>query len=86
MAKRIAIHTVVVVRDGKRKDVTPGTLFDFTADELKELEALGAVRKPVVEDAEQAASEKVAEENTKVAEENKPAKGGKAAKGAGEDL
>ena len=71
MPKRIAVHTVVVQREGQRKEILPGTLFDFTVEEVKELEALKAVRKPVVEDAE----------------ESKPAaKGGKATKGAGEEL
>ena len=87
MPKRIAVHTVVVQREGQRKEILPGTLFDFTVEEVKELEALKAIRKPVVEDAEQAAAVQVAEENTKAAEESKPAaKGGKAAKGAGEEL
>lgn len=64
MPKRIAVNTVVVVRDGKRKEIAPGTLFDFTVDEVKELEAMKAVRKPVVEDADQAAAAKVNEENS----------------------
>lgn len=64
MPKRIAVHTVVVQREGKRKEIMPGTLFDFTVEEVKELEALKAVRKPVVEDAEQAAALQVSTENS----------------------
>ena len=28
MPKRIAVHTVVVQREGQRKEILPGTLFD----------------------------------------------------------
>jgi hypothetical protein len=59
MPKRIAVHTVVVMREGKRIEILPNkgekSIFDFTADEVKELEALKAVRKIVVEDPEAAA-------------------------------
>lgn len=56
MPKRIAVHTVVVMREGKRVEILPNqgakSIFDFTADEVRELEALKAVRKIVVEDPE----------------------------------
>ncbi|WOK01453.1 hypothetical protein [Pseudomonas phage UF_RH7] len=49
MPKRIAVHTLVLTRDGKRVNVKPGTLVDLTAEEVKELNALNAIRLPVNE-------------------------------------
>ncbi len=60
MPKKVALKSVVVVRDGQRIDVKPGTTFDFTAEELKQIEAASSpenviVRNPVNEDPEGAA-------------------------------
>jgi hypothetical protein len=53
MPKMIAVCTVTVVREGAQVHVKPGTLFDFTAEELKELNAgmPEAVRSPKNESA-----------------------------------
>ena len=40
MAKRIVKQGVVVVRDGKRVRPQPGKAFDFTAEEIKQLEEI----------------------------------------------
>lgn len=55
MPKRIANHMIILGRDGKQVVVNPGDLFDFTADELKEIaesnkaSATAPFRKPVDE-------------------------------------
>lgn len=55
MPKRIANHLIILGRDGKQVVVNPGDLFDFTADELKEIaesnkaSATAPFRKPVDE-------------------------------------
>lgn len=43
MAKRQAVNTCVVHRDGKQVTVAPGEQFDFTKDEIEQFEKLGAV-------------------------------------------
>ncbi|WP_324271068.1 hypothetical protein SOP91_00355 (plasmid) [Enterobacter hormaechei] len=47
MPQRITNISVVVFRDGKRQLLQPNTKFDFTADEVKNIEAAhnGALRK-----------------------------------------
>lgn len=57
MSKKIIDHTVVVSRDGKSVTVKPGTPFDFTETELKDIVAAAGdecMRDPVNEDAESA--------------------------------
>lgn len=54
MPKLIAVSAVTVVRDGERVTVAPGQLFDFTAEELKDIEKSSSpevqiVRKPINE-------------------------------------
>ena len=56
MAIRIPVQTITVGRDGKNIIPTIGHPFDFTDEEIKQIEASNptAVRNPVVEaDAEQ---------------------------------
>lgn len=56
MAIRIPVQTITVGRDGKNVIPTIGQPFDFTDEEIKQIEASNpaAVRNPVVEaDAEQ---------------------------------
>lgn len=55
MPKKVANHTVVVVRDGKRLRVSPGTSFDFTAAEVAGLNKMspGTLRNPVNETVEE---------------------------------
>lgn len=47
MPQRITNISVVVYRDGKRQHLLPNTKFDFTADEVKNIESAheGALRK-----------------------------------------
>lgn len=47
MPQRITNISVVVFRDGKRQHLLPNTKFDFTADEVKNIESAhaGALRK-----------------------------------------
>lgn len=54
MPKLIAVTAVTVMREGERVTVTPGQLFDFTAEELKDIEKASSpevqiVRKPINE-------------------------------------
>jgi hypothetical protein len=61
MPKRIPVKSVIIQRDGKQKRLQIGTEFDFTADELKDIEASSpnSLRKIVIEDkllAQQAAA------------------------------
>jgi hypothetical protein len=51
MPKKIPLHAVVVVRNGKQVTATPGVLFDFTAEEVAELADIApdALRDPVNE-------------------------------------
>lgn len=75
MAIRIPVQTITVGRDGKNVIPTIGQPFDFTDEEIKQIEASNpaAVRNPVVEaDAEQV--------------EAKPTKGGKKAAQAEAEL
>lgn len=55
MPKRVAVGAIIVQRDGKRMQVPRGQAFDFTAEELADINRLnpGAVRKVVNEDAPQ---------------------------------
>lgn len=81
MPKKVALKAVTVVRDGVRVDVKPGTTFDFTAEELKQIEAASSaetviVRDPVNEDPDVAAEAKPA---------SKPA-GKNATKGKADEL
>lgn len=52
MAKRIANHTVVLMREGQRVTIKAGQKFDFTSAEMKEIEESSpdALRKMVNED------------------------------------
>ena len=70
MAIRIPVQTITVGRDGKNIIPTIGQPFDFTDEEIKQIEASNptAVRNPVVE------AEPVVEQA-----EAKPTKGGKKA-------
>ena len=55
MTIKIPDHRVVVFRDGKRQEALAGKPFDFTADELKDIEKVAgpeALRDPVNEAAE----------------------------------
>lgn len=74
MPKRIAVHTLVLTRDGKRVNVKPGTLVDLTADEVKELNALNAIRLPVNETGAPAEDEAPKSEDKK--SDDKAPKGG----------
>lgn len=51
MPQRIANVAVTLHRDGKRKEIKAGSLFDFTKEEIADLTALvpHALRKPVNE-------------------------------------
>jgi len=51
MPKKIPLHAVVVVRNGKQVTATPGVLFDFTEEEVAELADIApeALRDPVNE-------------------------------------
>ncbi|QGF21042.1 hypothetical protein MA12_gp34 [Pectobacterium phage MA12] len=86
MPKRIAVHTLVLTREGKRVTVKPGDLVDLTSDEVKELNALNAIRQPVNESpAETPAEEQVADKPK--GDETPPAAGKKAGgKGKEEEL
>lgn len=55
MPKRVAVGTIIVQRDGKRMQVPRGQAFDFTAEELADINRLnpGAIRKVVNEDTPQ---------------------------------
>lgn len=55
MPKRVATVSTTVVREGKRREVKANTSFDFTADEIKDLNAIhpGAIRKGVNETADE---------------------------------
>lgn len=52
MPKRITVNTIVVYRDSTTVSIPPGTLYDFSAEELLDINRLSprSVRKPVVED------------------------------------
>lgn len=65
MPKRIAVHTLVLTRDGKRVTVKPGELVDLTSDEVKELNALNAIRQPVNESPAEAPAEESAADKPK---------------------
>ncbi|UDY80375.1 hypothetical protein AXY1_64 [Achromobacter phage AXY1] len=82
MPKLIAVSAVTVVRDGERVTVTPGQLFDFTAEELKDIEKSSSpevqiVRKPINEtkaEAEDGGDDPdTTKTATKTAAANKPA-------------
>lgn len=51
MPKRIAVHTIFTIRDGKRVKNMPGTEVDLTAAELEDIKAANpdAVRAPINE-------------------------------------
>lgn len=51
MPQRVTTVSTVVIRDGKRVVLEPGTPYDFTAQEAKDFESLhpGSLRKPVIE-------------------------------------
>lgn len=93
MTKMIARHSIVVGREGKRVKVPAGTAFDFTAAEIKEIEASepGVLRNPKNETSEPDASEADAEAEAArlKAEAEAQAAGGKPAapkvKGAKDD-
>lgn len=59
MPKRVPVQTVILHRDGKQFAPPLGKAFDFTAEELADINAVNpdAVRKPVVEDGEAAQNE-----------------------------
>lgn len=66
MPKRIPLKSVIVQRDGKQIRLPIGKEFDFTADELKDIESSSpnSLRKIVIEDkllADQAAASEKAE-------------------------
>lgn len=52
MPKRVPVQTIVVTRDGKRVTPKIGDAFDFTAEELDDINRVNpdAVRKVVIED------------------------------------
>ena len=57
MPKLIAVTAVTLVRESERIEVKPGQAFDFTAEELKDIEKSSSpevqiVRKPVNETAD----------------------------------
>jgi len=75
MPKRIPLSTIVVHRDGKRVEPPIGQAFDFTADEVEEINALEKTladqgnsqllfRKVINEDADVIAQSKVKTEQT----------------------
>lgn len=54
MPKRIAVNTLFIYRDKKRKKIMPGESVDLTDDELKDLNANApdTIRKPINEGGE----------------------------------
>lgn len=46
MPERIAVHRIIRGDGASRETIEPGKLYNFPADELKDLEASGAVRDP----------------------------------------
>ena len=76
MPKRVTTIATTVVREGKRKEVAAKTAFDFTKDEIADLNRIhpGALRMPVNESAEDEATDETAPEKTKDATANKPNK------------
>jgi len=57
MPKRTAVNTIHIQRDGKTIVVNPGTVYDFTGEELADINASSpeSVRTPVNEDTADAA-------------------------------
>lgn len=59
MPKRVTTVSTTVVREGKRVEVAAGKPYDFTADEIKDLNRIhpGALRKGVNETADEPTNE-----------------------------
>lgn len=42
MVKKVALQSIVVVRDGEKRTLAPGKSYDFTAEEMKDFAAIEA--------------------------------------------
>lgn len=84
MPKRVPVKSIVLFRDGKQVRPTIGKEFDFTAEELKDINDLSpkSVRKVIVEDAESAETLAAAEAAREQAEKDAKKNAGRGNPGA----
>lgn len=91
MPKRKVIQTVILYRNGERVKPAIGSIFDFTADEVKQLGEIApeALARPIMEvDVENLEAQKKAEaakEEAPAKVEDKATKGSKSTKGNAAD-
>lgn len=90
MIRREVVGSITLVRDGKRIELTTGQKFDFTKDELEQIEAAdpkAVSAKSIVDLDDEASTLKVDDEKPSKANQTKaPAAKGEKAKSTEEDM